>query len=213
MKYVIISMLAIGFCGCWKIPVLKITPRDPTAEEIKHAITQLPEGFRDALPDTNPAQAARLDLNVWAFDFEGGPFNLIIETIGAESNDKVNMREPRLRCEGERGRLLIWLQPRDSSKMAPELRDRFRPNKPQVPNLVVGIDSNDQQTLRATTSFGSRDKPLVPLWFGWKRADVHESKSPATLKVGEVASILRLEATEKDVEKPRKIILSFQAAK
>src|ERR1700688_824638 len=93
------SALMVGLSGCWKPKILTITPRDPTPDEIKHAISQLPEGFRSALPDMNAANASRLDLHVWAFDFEGGPFKLIIETTGSESDDKLNMREPRLGCD------------------------------------------------------------------------------------------------------------------
>ncbi len=204
-------VLVVSLCGCWKPKLLTITPRDATQEEIKHAIAQLPEGFRTALPDMNATNASRLDLHVWAFDFEGGPFNMIIETTGAES-DAINWREPRIRCAADRGRLLIWLQPRESQRMAAELRDRFRSNKPQVPNLTVGIDTNDRSTVR-DDNFGNPDKPVVPLWFGWKEADAKESKTPLTLKVGEVGSLLRIEAIEKSFEHPRKIVMSFQAEK
>lgn len=206
-------VLAVGFPGCWKPPLFRMTPREATHEEIEHALTQLPEGFQTALSHTNPSNAARLDLHVWAFDFEGGPFSTIIETTGAESSDKLDFREPRLKCDAERGRLLIWLQPRESNKMAPELRDRFRTNKPQVPNLAIGIDANDRSTLRMTTSFGHPDKPIVPLWFGWKDADVQEARMPLSLKVGEVGSFLRIEAVEKGSANPRKVVMSFQAAK
>jgi hypothetical protein len=206
----LVFALIVSLSGCWKPKLLTITPRDATADEIRYAITQLPEGFRAALPDTNPANAARLDLRVWAFDFVGGPFDMVIETLGAES-DQVNFREPRLRCDAERGRLLIWLQPRESAKMAPELRDKFRANKPQVPNLAIGIDTNDRTTLRMSSS-GNPDKPVVPWWFGWKDADVRETTAPLALKVREVGSLLRIEATEKGVANTRKVIVSFQAA-
>jgi len=211
-----IIVLAVWLFGCGKPKPLNITPRDPTVDEIKHALRQLPEGFRAALPDAasptmDPANAGRLDLHVWAFDFDGGPFDMIIETIGAESGG-INWREPRLRCDAERGRLLIRLLPRESSKMAQELRDKFRSNKPPVPNLSFGLDANDRSILRQD-SFGNPDKPVVPLWFGWKEADVHESKTPVTLKAGEAGNLLRIEATEKDVANPRKIILSLQAVK
>jgi hypothetical protein len=204
-------LVVIGLCGCWKPPLLRMTPREATDDEIKYAISQLPEGFRAALQNTNPENAGRLDLRVWAFDYEGGPFNLIVETIGAES-DRINFNNPRLRCEGEKGRVLIWLQPRESSRMAPELREKFRTNQPPVPNLALGIDTNDQRTVRLD-SFGNPDKPVVPWWFGWNDADVSESTTPVSLKIGEVRSILRIEATEKGVPNPRKVILSFQAAK
>ncbi|HEV3384901.1 MAG TPA: hypothetical protein VG097_08790 [Gemmata sp.] len=205
-----IFVLTISLCGCWKPKLLNITPRDASTDEIKHALTQLPEGFRAALPDLNPANAGRLDLHVWAFDFDGGPFDLAIETLGADS-DKVSWRgEPRLRCDGERGRLLIWIQPRESAKMDPELREKFCSNKPQVPNLAIGIDTNDKSTLRMD-SYGIPDKPFVPWWFGWKEVEVHESKTPLTLKVREVGSVLRIEAIEKGVANPRKVIVSFQA--
>lgn len=206
-----IFMAAVGLCGCWKVPMVKVTPGEATDEEIKHVISELPEGFRAAQPDTSPVSAKKLDLHVWAFDFDGGPFNMVIETIGGEPSDRLNYREPRLHIDGERGRLLIWLQPRESPKMAAELREKFHSNKPQVPNLSFGIEANGRLATRAD-NYGKLNEPVVPLWFGWKDADVKASLTPVALKVREVASVLRIEACEKGVPSPRKIIVSFQAA-
>jgi hypothetical protein len=207
-----VIVLTLGLSGCFKPAVLRIMPRDAADEEVKHALSQLPQCFRDALPDLNPVNAARLDLRVWAFDFEGGPFDMIIETIDAETKTS-GLNAHSLRGEDERGRMLIWLQPCESSRMAPEIRDRFRANKSQVPDLAVGIEANDRPILGDAPHFRSPDKPAAPLWFGWTEVDLQESRPPVNLKVREVGTLLRLEATERGVEKPRKIILSFQAVK
>ena len=93
-----------------------------------------------------------------------------------------------------------------------ELRERFRKNEPRVPNLTLGIDMNDKSILRID-NFGKPEKPVVPLWFGWSGADVHGSTLPVVLKVGEVESFLRIEAIEQAATNPRKVSMSFQAAK
>ena len=60
---------------------------------------------------------------------------------------------------------------------------------------------------------GNPEKPLVPLWFGWKEAELKEQASPATLHAGENATILLIEATEKVADNPRKAKVVFTVQK
>ena len=85
--------------------------------------------------------------------------------------------------------------------MLQHLKDRFLKNVTQVPNLFVALDTNGKKTLDMS-QYDNPDTP-VPLWFEWNGADVREQPRAATLKSGESATILLIEATEKGAEGKR----------
>ena len=97
--------------------------------------------------------------------------------------------------------------------MPQHLKERFLANKPQVPNLFIALTTNGKNSLEMS-QYDNPDKPIVPLWFTWKDADVREKPLGATLKPGESATILQIEATEKGAAgKPRNVKLLLTAVK
>jgi hypothetical protein len=89
--------------------------------------------------------------------------------------------------------------------MPQHLKDRFLENTPQVPNLFIALSTNGKTHL-GTSEYDDPHKPIVPLCFGWKDADVREQPNGATLKREETAAILLIEAMEKGVEGRRKSV-------
>ena len=209
--------LLAGGCRKTAAPaVLEIQPREVSPDELKYAVTQLPTGFRDGLSGSEAEIAKQLGLRVWAFDFKGGPFGawIEIEETGQQTAQSPFARTPgmTLRCDGEEGMLLFWFQPRITQQMAQPLKDRLLGNEPQVPNLFVAVETDGKRTMRME-QHGNPDKPVVPLWFGWKEAELTEQASPATLNSGEYAAILLIEATEKIADNPRRAKLVFTVQK
>src|SRR4051794_9138512 len=190
--------LAIVAAGCRAETrtSLEIKPRDVTPDERAHAASQLPGGFREGLAGPDSEIAKQLGLQVWAFEFKGGPFGcwIDIEEEGQQTARSPHPRNPQTRigCEGEEGVLLFWFLPRATPQMPQHLRERFLANAPQVPNLYGGLASNGKKTLDMS-KYDNPDKPVVPLWFAWKDADVREQPRGATLKTGELAAILLIE--------------------
>lgn len=216
----LLPVLAVALAaGCKERgqPTPEVKPRDATPAERAHAVAQLPAGFREGLAGPESEVARQLGLQVWAFEFKGGPFGCWIDLAedGQQTARSPHGRNPQTRigCDGDEGVLLFWFLPRTTPQMPQPLKDRLLGNTPQVPNLFVGLATNGKKTLDMS-QYDNPDKPIVPLWFGWKDADVREQPRGATLKPGEAADVLVIEATEKGAEgKPRKVKLSLTAVK
>jgi hypothetical protein len=210
---------AIAAAGCRERTQtsLEIKPREVTPAERVQAVAQLPIGFREGLAGPESEIAKQLGLQVWAFEFKGGPFGcwIDIEEDGQQTAKSPYPRSPEswIGCEGKEGVLLFWFLPRTTPQMAQHLKDRFLGNTPQVPNLFIALATNGKNTLDMS-QFDNPDPPIVPLWFAWKDADVREKPRGATLKPGETATILLIEATEKGAGgRPRNVKLSLTAVK
>jgi hypothetical protein len=84
---------------------------------------------------------------------------------------------------------------------------------PQVPNLFMALDSNEQKVL-GFADHGDSNHPVVPLWFGWADPKVKEQAHAATIKPGETAEVLLIEATEKGAAgTPKKVKLLLTVLK
>jgi hypothetical protein len=208
---------ALAGCGGKTQMRLQIRPREVTPDERALAVSRLPEGFREGLTGNGSEIAEQLGLPVWAFDFTGGPFGCWID-IAEEGQQTFPSPHPRnsatrIRCEGEQGVLLFWFLPRTTPQMPQHLKDRFLKNTPEVPDLFVGLATNGDATLNMGR-YPGRDKPSVPLWFGWKEAAVRTQAEVALLRPEGSATVLRIEATERGAEgRPRKVTLSLTVVK
>jgi hypothetical protein len=197
--------------------VLEIQPREVTPEERQYAAGELSANVRKGLSGSEADAADQLGLLIWAFDFKGGPFGCWIdfeETGQQTATSPMPRKYPNmlLTCDGKEGTLLLWLQPRTTPQMPQQLKDRFLRNEPQIPDLSIGMDSSGHKALR----MADYEKPsgaITPLWFGWKEAGVKEHLSPATLKPEQTATILLIEATEKNTSNPRQVKLILTARK
>jgi hypothetical protein len=211
--------LAIVAGGCQRAgqTSLEIKPRDVTPAERARAVSLLPSGFRQGLAGSEDEIAQQLGLQIWAFEFKGGPFGcwIDIEEVGQQTATSPYPRNPvsRVSCEAEEGALLFWFLPRTTPQMPQHLKDQFLKKAPQIPNLFIALATNGKKVLDES-QYGNPRKPIVPLWFAWKDADVREQPHAVMLKPGESATILGIEATEKGaVGKPRGVRLSLAAVK
>jgi hypothetical protein len=197
--------------------VLEIRPREVTADEVQYAVSELPAAFREGLSGSEAEVAKQLGLRDWAFDFTGGPFGcwIDIEETGQQTAGPLPSRkhpEMTINCDGKEGVLLFWFQPRITPQIPQPLKERFLGNKTGPPDLCLALDTNGKKTLRMA-NYGKPATPIVPLWFGWKDAEVKEQLDPVILKAAQTATILVIEATEKDVSNPRRVKLFITAVK
>jgi hypothetical protein len=190
-------ILVVG--GCRKPVAMHFEPAQVQPEELRHVLSELPAPFRQDLAGTDEERARDLGLRVWALEYSGGPILcwLSVEETGqrtfALSNFPDSARTSYQGSDAESGRILLWLQPRASREMNPQVKQRLGRNEPQVPNLVLGFDIAGAPKIRAS-DFGSG--PVVPLWFGWDEAALNEVSRPLTLTSGGEATMLLVEATE-----------------
>jgi hypothetical protein len=208
---------AVAGCGKGKQTSLEITPREVRSAELIYAVSELPAGFREGLSGSEPEMAKQLGLQVWAFDFKGGPFGcwIDIEEKGQQTAISPFPRSAtaRIGCEGEEGVLLFWFLPRTTPQMPQHLKDRFLSNTPKVPNLFIALDCNGKKTLDMS-QYDNPDKPIVPLWFGWKEAEARTQAHTAVLEPEKLATILMIEATEREAAgSPKKVKLSLTVVK
>lgn len=197
-----------------QLAILQIRPSKLTTSEWKRAVAELPAVFREGLTGTDEEKARAVGMLAWAFEYENGPILCWIE-VGETGQQTVEIATSVLRAYSNpstkaHGRVLLWLQPRSSSAMRPEIRDRLAKNPNQVPDYFLALAPDDTPVRQWSRNPGF-GKPQVPLWFGWGQADLKETSDAVTLKAGAEGTILLLEATEKGVAAPRGAKLVLKA--
>jgi hypothetical protein len=192
---------------------LEIRPAKLTAEEWKHVLAELPEVFRIGLKGSDEENAQALGLRSWAFSYEGGPLQCwfeIQETGQKTFESRIPGPGTSYASDKEKGRILLWLQPRSAKEMLPEVRKRLEKEPKQVPDYFLQLDIGGERRLQMALYPGFA-QPKIPLWYGWAMADVKVLSDLTALKAGESGTALVIEATEKGTAKPRTVKFALKA--
>jgi hypothetical protein len=190
---------------------LRIRPAQVSTADWKRALTELPAIFREGLTGTDKEKAHGMGLLAWAFEYENGPVMCSIDVW--ESGQQTvagGIHRTGFPSAKTQGHILLWLQPRSSSAMAKGIRDRLGKDPKQTPDYHLGLVIDDGRAAY-WSHWPGFNKPQVPLWFGWPKADVKQTADQATAKEGAEATMLRLEASDGAPLAPRGVQLVLKA--
>jgi hypothetical protein len=182
-----------------------------TKEEQAALVSHLPEPIRKLYGD-DAVCFSDLEGKAWAFEYSGGPVRcwLEIEETGQSTMPKLYPPKPpdgvgEWVCNGEKGRIILWMRRVASDKVNLVLK---RAGRDPVDTSPVAIGCTIKSDGGGDNFFDSLKNPL---WYGWKGHEfTRKLPDEVPLPDDRPAVILEATATESQADQPRQVKLIFK---
>jgi hypothetical protein len=159
-------------------PTPRWRPVKTTDADLRDALPSVPAPMRQGLSDEQLGRD--LDLDVWAFEYTGGPVRVWLEY--EEANQKtVPPRDPAAgewACDAPSGRVVLSVGRGVSARMKKifERLGRDAPADGAVAKLLYRGEGK-------SGTFGGESHPGAPLWFGWSDGYGSATVAPTLVRV------------------------------